>query len=711
MKLNFFAALNLKAAEAGKPRRFSILAYSGGPLNVDGFPLPVIVDLAGLDIPDTVPILVDHKNTVETTVGQTDIVENTGRELLLAGPITTEPSTPGVQNTPAQQVVARKDHKWKASIGALVITQEVIQAGQSVEVNGQRFVGPVIVARQSKLGETSVLASGADSSTEVNLAAAAAGGTANMEAWLKSLGVDIATLNDAQKAAYQQAYDAVQRAATVPVATPVVPGGAPTVTPATASAGAAINLQAGANLQAALEQQIQAARAQFAADMRRTSEIQAAAAGHPLIAAKAVQDGWTLDRVKLEVLQAQQARTRPTSFRSAEKELPTATVLEAAVCTHRRTRNVEQQYTPEILQAAHSQFRGGIGLKQLFLCAAAANGYQQAGYEGVTRGNLREILAYACPDPRSMHLQAASFSTLSLPGILSNIANKELETGYMEEDQTWREVAAIKSVNDFKTVTTYRMLDNMEYEELGPGGKIKHGSLSEETYTRQAKTYAKMYSLERTQILNDDLGAFDDLRTRVGAGSMKKFNRVFWTRWLDNAAFFTAGRGNYISGSTTTLLTDLVGLQLALDAFDAMRSPSADGSKVLGGTIGGAPSILLTPGGAISNRADVIYKNSNLGSGTANADANIFSGRYKPVKSVFLNDSTLPNYSALAWYLLRNPKVAAAVVASFLNGQEMPTVEVADADFDMLGISLRGFHDFGCDQAEPLCGVKSKGAA
>jgi hypothetical protein len=220
-----------------------------------------------------------------------------------------------------------------------------------------------------------------------------------------------------------------------------------------------------------------------------------------------------------------------------------------------------------------------------------------------------------------------------------------------------------------------------------------------------------MFSLTRKSIINDDMGAFDDLRTRVGRGAAKKLNRLFWTAWLDNSTFFTTARGNYITGATTTLLTDGVGLGLALDAFDAMRSPAADGSKVLGGLIGGSPTILLTPGGSIFRNAEVLYTNSNLGPGTANSTANIYGGRYKPVKSVFLNDPTISGYSTTGWYLLRDPSAGAAVVVSFLDGVETPTVESADADFDTLGIQFRGYHDFGVDKAEYLCGVKSKGAA
>lgn len=76
-----------------------------------------------------------------------------------------------------------------------------------------------------------------------------------------------------------------------------------------------------------------------------------------------------------------------------------------------------------------------------------------------------------------------------------------------------------------------------------------------------------------------------------------------------------------------------------------------------------------------------------------------------------LSDSTIPGFSATAWFLLRNPALGAAIVISLLNGIAAPTVESADADFDTLGIQFRGFHDFGCDLAEYLAGVKVKGAA
>lgn len=702
------ATINLKANANGKPRRFSILAYSGGLLPVEGFEYPVICDLSGLESPTAIPILIDHTKSVEATLGLTDTITNNGKTLTLGGPVT------GVSAT-ARQVIAQSEagHTWQASIGASVIECEDIAAGQSISVNGQQFTGPVIVARRSVLRETSVLPMGADSSTSVNLAARAAANLKGasmptVEEWLTSLGIDPTSLSPEDMAAFQLAYESKQAPPVAAAPAVVPPVAAPVVAP-TASAGASkLDILAKAQVD------IQAANKLYAENQERISAITAKAVGYPDIAATAVRLGWTADKVELEVLKRSnvQARAGVTSFQSAQNQpenLPL--VLEAGLCMARRIKGTETQYEDKVLQAAHGRFRSsGMGLKQLFIMAAAANGMPLEAGMSINTGNMRRVLSYACPDARSREINAG-FSTLSLPGILSNVANKDILQGYMEEEQSWREVAKVKSVSDLKTATSYRMLDDMEYEQLGPTGNIKHGTTSEESYTRKAKTYAKMYVLPREAIINDDLGAFDDMRDRIGRGSAKKFNRVFWTRWLDNSTLFTSGRGNYITGATTTLLTDMVGLQLALDAFDALRTPTADGSKVVGGLMGGSPTVLLTPGGAIFSKAEQIYKNSNLGSGTANADANIFSGRYKPVKSVFLNDSTITNYSATGWYLLRDPGAGSAVVVSFLDGVETPTVESADADFDQLGIQFRGFHDFGVDQAEYLAGVKSKGAA
>lgn len=447
-----------------------------------------------------------------------------------------------------------------------------------------------------------------------------------------------------------------------------------------------------------------------AAEYERHAGIAAKCAKHPTIAAQAIREGWTVDKAELAALRAEMEAGRSVSpnivtgvgkwnGKTVGDNCDINAVLGASLAKSLGTPGREKAYSENVLQAADDNFRS-MGLQQLIMTAAVANGYDASPGQRITEGNLRPILRSAFTD------RQAGFSTVSLPGILGTTANKELLAGYMEDDQTWREVAAVKSVSNFQQVTAYRLLDSMEYEQVGPAGKIKHGTVGEESYTRQANTYAKMFVLTRRDIINDDLGAFGDIRQRLGRGQSKKFNNVFWTEFMSNAStFWTTARTNYIEGSTTNLGTDGVGLGLGVKAFRMMTSPSADGAK----RIGGRPEILLIPP-ELEAIADNLYANRNLGNVKV-SDANIYAGKYRPVVSAWLSDSEFTGYSTTAWFLLRNAADLAAVHVSFLNGNTTPTIESADADFDTLGIQFRGYHDFGVDQAEYLAGVKSKGAA
>lgn len=455
---------------------------------------------------------------------------------------------------------------------------------------------------------------------------------------------------------------------------------------------------------------IERSRKAHAAEAHRVAGINDVCKKHPKIAAKAIEEGWSVEKAENAALKADLAdptiRAAGPHFAFHKQAYAPGvsrdSALEAALRMSFGSRGFEKDYSADVLESARSAHRS-LSLQGLFLLAAQERGYPVHADTKITQGNLREVLRYGYGLEGE---RVAGTSTVSLPGILGNVANKELLGGYMEGDQTWREVAAIKNVSNFQQATSYRLLDSMEYEEVGPDGKLKHGSTDQESYTRQAKTYGKMYSLTRRDIINDDLGAFQDLRTRLGRGSAKKFNNVFWAKFLyDHATFFTTARTNYITGATTNLGSDGVGLSLGIKAFRQMVSPSTDGAK----RVGGNPDRVIVPP-ELEGIAQVLYRNQNLGS-VKSSDANIYANLYRPVVVPWLSDSSFTGYSATAWYLLRDPADLAMVVVSFLNGMQSPTVESADADFDTLGIQFRGYHDFGVDQAEYLAGVKSKGAA
>jgi hypothetical protein len=73
------------------------------------------------------------------------------------------------------------------------------------------------------------------------------------------------------------------------------------------------------------------------------------------------------------------------------------------------------------------------------------------------------------------------------------VANKQILVRLHGGRPDVAEIAEIKSVSNFYTQNYYRMLDNLEYEEVGSGGEIKHGTLGEETYTAQPRPTARCW--------------------------------------------------------------------------------------------------------------------------------------------------------------------------------------------------------------------------
>jgi len=117
---------------------------------------------------------------------------------------------------------------------------------------------------------------------------------------------------------------------------------------------------------------------------------------------------------------------------------------------------------------------------------------------------------------------------------------------------------------------------------------------------------------------------------------------------------------------------------------------------------------------ALAAKGSALMTSTEIRDTTASTKApvgNPFAGRFKLVSSAYMSNTSFTGASALAWYLLSDPADLAVIETVFLNGQESPTVETAEADFSTLGIQMRGYHDFGVSKQEYRAGVRAKGEA
>jgi hypothetical protein len=640
------AVIEAAAGDSDAPAlpRFRMVAYTGGPMRIAGWRHPVVIDLAGLAIPSQQrPIRFSHDATAG--VGHTNAIGIDEGQLVATGVVSRDTAA-------AREVVAssKNGFPWQASVGASVDEFEFVKESQKAIVNGREFNGPLNVVRKSTLSEISFVDLGADGLTSATVAASQhATPSRNEDSPMPSDAI-AEPITSAQPAA------ALHEAAAEP-ADPV-----------------------------------HEMRSRVAAETERIRKIQSLCAGrHGELEAQAIRDGWDATRCELEVLRAN--RPAAPAGHVVDRTI-SARVLEAACLLTGRVEGLEAMFDEPTLDAATNRFRGGIGLQELLLEAAWANGYTGRNFR-----DSRAVLRYAFNPTIE-----AGFSSINIGGILSNVANKFLLEGFFSVERTWRNICAVRNVSDFKTVTSYRLVGKDTYEQVAPGGELKHGTLGEEKYENRADTYGLLLSIDRRDIINDDLDAITTVPRKLGRGSGLKINDVFWTTFLANSAFFTAVNKNYLVGADTALAID--GLTKGEVAF--MDQVDGDGKP-----IGVMPAILLVPT-ALSAVGTQLFKSLEMRDTTANTKfpvANPHQGKFRAEVSRYLANAIYPGNSAKAWYLLADPNDLPVIEVAFLNGQESPTIETAEADFNVLGVQMRGYHDFGVALQDSRGGVKAKGEA
>ena len=391
----------------------------------------------------------------------------------------------------------------------------------------------------------------------------------------------------------------------------------------------------------------------------------------------AITDGLTKlsERIEATEKRFETQTLRPTPEINVRKtdDIATADVLQAAV-------EQAMGVTPTDTKAADiadRRYKGQMGLKQLYTECAHAGGWN--GY--LNNGNLGEAVSAI----------KASFSTVNLPGILSNAINKRIKAGWDYAEDSWRKIADITSVSDYKQFSTYVLNSKGDYEEVANGGTIPTGELAETGYSNQLKRYGLMFSIDEMDIINDDLNAINQRAFQFGRKASLKLNKVFWTLFQADTDFFKTENNNIVASAGALSAESLAKL------VKAFRKQTDVNGDILGYT----PSILLVPA-ALEVEAQKLYDDAEIRDTTASKQyltGNPWRSKFLPVASAYLTSDD--NY-----YLLADPTIAATMQVAFLNGQQAPVVESNPTNFDTFGISYRGKFSFGVAFMDTKAGIK-----
>ena len=691
----------IEASNGAKPKVVGV-AYSGGKMNLPGWRHPVVVDLAGMEIPESVPLLTNHENKTDSRIGLISAAVR-NNVLEITGEIVSD-------SKDAADIIAqgKAGADWQLSIGADVKECELVKGSR--EVNGQEVEGPFYHIKKSTLREVSVVAVGADAHTNMKVNAKfnlvnQEGEAMNNKSETKSVSaVSTPNANDAvppeKKPEPEQKPGNPANKPGEPANKPGEPEKKPDNAeqkPGQAAAEATPSaIQASAGDVAATARE--AAQNAVKAERERISAIQAICDGEfPEIEREAIAGGWTPEVVTKKVLETIRAERPAANVNISVKTAPEGgelrKTIEAAMCLRVGVSadQLEKSYGAKTVEAGMAEM--DMPLKQLLIECMKLDGIPYS------RGFDNETIR-------------AAFSSVSLPGILSNVANKKLLQSYEAQPIIAMKLCSTGDLNDFKENDRFRLTDVGDLLPIAADGEIKDGGLIEESAKNQLDTYGKKFCLTRKMIINDDLGAFMKVPTAMGNRAARLIDQLFFSRLLSNPAqadgkaLFSTNHKNLLSGASSALSSDSLkkAIQLFLDQVDADGQP-----------ISVEPKYLLVPT-ALKHLAIELTQGATLiMSGTDNAvrpALNVLSDEnLQVISSPYLGNSAYEGSSQTGWYLFGDPKTVDTWEIGFLKGKRTPTVERGETDFNTLGLWFRVYFDLGVREQDHRGMVKANGAA
>ncbi|WP_316190545.1 prohead protease/major capsid protein fusion protein [Bradyrhizobium sp. SZCCHNS2096] len=285
-----------------------------------------------------------------------------------------------------------------------------------------------------------------------------------------------------------------------------------------------------------------------------------------------------------------------------------------------------------------------------------------------------------------MTRSGGSLATSDFPNLLTSSGHRVLQSAYQISQTPLMQVAKRRSAVDFRALTTIKLSEAPRLAEVKEGGEVKRGPRAESAESFKVKTYARIVSLTRQAIINDDLGAFADSAAAFGRAAAQTEADLI-------ASLLTANSGDganladnipLYATSTNRLNKASSGGALSVTTLGAARQALRNMTDIDGKTfINVAPKFLVV-GSALETQAEQLLHDI---SAVQVDNVNPFAGK--------LTLAVEPRLTGNAWRLFADPAQVPTVQVAYLNGHDGPLTET-QLGWDVLGVEVRCILDFGC---------------
>lgn len=499
---------------------FKMTAYTGGKMRPRGFSIPVVMDLATTTVAaGSRPIFLGHD--AGRIVGHGDITVE-AKAIRVEGVMSGHGAA-----ADEVRISAGNGFPWKSSIGAEPGRMDFVEAGRQIEVNGQKFNGPLYVARNSVIYETSFVPLAGDNRSSATVAAGLNQGDSAMgfEAWLKAKGFDLAALSDEQKATLKAAYDLEQKK--------------PDEKPADKK-----KVEAAQDDEDEVDaiQQLRAEEAQEVARIKAVRKICAkhadlkvkTDAGELDLEAHAIEAGWTADATELYALRA--SRPAPAIHSRGHETDATLQALQGGLMLRAGIAlDAKHWETPAAMMIGLPQWlRANINAEARQRSMEAAHRFYSM--------SMFDLCVEACRldgkdvgRDRTAVIQAA-FSGSALTQIFTTSVNARLLATYMESPDSTRGWTSETDVPDFKTNDRMQLAKGGALDKLPRGKTASHYNRSDRAESYRIARYAKQFVVDEQDIRDDSMNAIQEMPREMGLAAARLRPDLVYAILFANAA-------------------------------------------------------------------------------------------------------------------------------------------------------------------------------
>lgn len=168
----------------------------------------------------------------------------------------------------------------------------------------------------------------------------------------------------------------------------------------------------------------------------------------------------------------------------------------------------------------------------------------------------------------------AAHTTSDFPVILEAVANRVLLAAYGTAAPTYQAIARRRDLTDFKATKLLRIGDFPTLLPYAEDGEIKAGTINEGRESVTLGSFGRIIRLSRQAIVNDDLGAFDEVIGSIGRVVARFENATFYAmkaqnggagpKLADGKNLFHADHGNLAGAGAAPDITTLGAARAAI---------------------------------------------------------------------------------------------------------------------------------------------------